>query len=65
MLVRPKAVSLLASEDTKIVVSLHPRQKWVLDKKDSLYIVSRKNIMFCLEQPEFNKYFQEKKTKEK
>ena len=61
MFVKPIKIELITSDDSKVVISLHPSQKWELTTKDSYFIVSRKNIMLFLTEEEFHKSFQEKR----
>lgn len=65
MIVHPKSIQLLSSENKKLTISLHPNQRWKLLQKDDTFVVSRKNTMLCLSKEEFDKYFLSKKaTKE-
>lgn len=58
MTVHPKTIQLLASDDKKLTISLHPKQRWEALQREEMYIVSRKNIMLCLSKEEYETYFQ-------
>lgn len=49
MKVRPKEKTLLTSDDEAVIIGLHPNQRWRLVQKSNLYVLSRKNIILCLE----------------
>lgn len=57
MIVHPKNIQLLSSEDKKLTISLHPNQRWELTEKEDSYVVSRKNVMLCLSKKEFELNF--------
>ena len=55
MFVHPKSIQLLSSEDKKLTISLHPKQRWELTGREDTYVVSRKNVMLCLSKEEFER----------
>lgn len=57
MIVHPKNIQLLSSEDKKLTISLHPKQRWELTEKEDTYVVSRKNVMLYLSKEEFELNF--------